>query len=81
MVTTPLFRLEPGWEYKILSGSVGGTSFIFVDGRLIMEFLDQVPLHPEQALRVGFGLYQSNIRISGLQVYKQQWRQTINQGA
>jgi hypothetical protein len=74
MATTPLFKLEPGRNYKIHSGCVDGTSFIFIDGQLIMEFSDPNPPDSEQALRIGFGIYHSHIRISGLQVYKPAYR-------
>ncbi|MCC7300024.1 MAG: hypothetical protein IT583_02975 [Verrucomicrobia bacterium] len=73
MATTPLFKLEPGRKYKIHSGCIDGSSFIFVDGALIIEFKDPDPVDPGKALRIGFGVYRSTIRIEELTVYKPSW--------
>lgn len=72
--TTPLFHLESGRKYKIHTGSIDGTAFIFVDGQLIMESQDPDPVDPKKELRIGFGVYQSHIRIRNLYVCKPAWQ-------
>jgi hypothetical protein len=75
--TTPLFPLEAGRMYRIHSGNVGKIAFIFVDGHLVMESEVPQAVSPEKALRIGFGVYQSHIRIGGLRVYKPSWRTVV----
>jgi hypothetical protein len=63
--------------YRIHSGNVGKIAFIFVDGHLVMESEVPQAVSPEKALRIGFGVYQSHIRIGGLRVYKPSWRTVV----
>ncbi len=70
MAKTPLFKLESGKEYKIQCGMVDNTAFFFVDRQLIMEFIDPNPLVGDASGHIGFGVYQSHIRIKNLRVYK-----------
>lgn len=65
---TPLFKVASGRKYRIHSGSLNGSNFLFVDGVLIMEFQDSAK-KSESGGRIGFGVYQSNFRISNLTVY------------
>lgn len=70
---TPLFRLEPGRKYLIQSGSVGGHCFIFANGKLVMELFDPQPHDPEVPGRIGFGVFQSHVRIRHLKAYQTKW--------
>ncbi len=70
MLKTPLFKLIPGKEYKIQCGMINETAFFFVDGQLIIEFIDSDPLIKKSPGHIGFGVYQSHIRIKNLKVYK-----------
>jgi hypothetical protein len=69
MARTPLVKIAPGGKHRICSGSVDGLAFIFDNGKLIMEFREP-PQNPTRKGRIGFGVYQSHIKISGLKVYK-----------
>ena len=73
MALTPLFKLAAGRKYKIQCGMVDSTVFLFVDGQLIVEFIDPTPLVQETPGHIGFGLYQSQIKIGNLKVYKPEW--------
>ena len=66
-VMTPLFKVEGGRKYRIHSGSINNTYFLFVDGMLIIEFQNK---KNENGGRIGFGVYQSQFKISNLTVYK-----------
>lgn len=68
-VMTPLFKVESGRKYRIHSGSINNTDFLFVDGVLIIEFQNTTKKN-ESGGRVGFGVYQSQLKISNLIVYK-----------
>jgi hypothetical protein len=73
MAKTPLFRLESGRNYKIHCGIIKNNVFFFVDEKLIMEFIDPDPLTRKGPGHIGFGIYQSHIKISGLKVYNPKW--------
>jgi len=60
----PMTAFTPGQTYHIVSGSVGARSFLFVDGALLLESLDCDPFPKEHSGHVGFGVYQSRVRIS-----------------
>ena len=70
---TPLFTFEPGRKYHVVSGSIGGLSFIAVDGRLIFELADPDPFPAGHRGHVGFGVYQSAVRYENLKVYAPHW--------
>ena len=73
MAMTPLFSLEPGKKYKFQTGSVDGALFLLIDGQVIMEFRDPDPLGTDAPSRIGFGVFQSHIRIGNLRVSKPEW--------
>lgn len=58
---TPLFPLEAGRDYFIQFGSIGGISFIFADGKLIIEMADEGWKALEHCGRVGLGTYCSHV--------------------
>ena len=66
---TPLFKLKPDKKYRIHSGSIGGNSFLFVDGALIVESHNG-DKKSETPGRIGFGVYQSHFKVSNLTVFK-----------
>ncbi|KKR03968.1 MAG: hypothetical protein UT30_C0015G0004 [Candidatus Uhrbacteria bacterium GW2011_GWF2_39_13] len=72
---TPLFKMEAGRRYKIQSGSIGKTCFMFVDEKLILEILDKNTLAESVQTSVGFGVYRSHVRIKNLTVYRLKWKQ------
>ena len=68
----PSFPTEPERTYHIVSGSMGGTHFIFVDGRLVTSFLDAN--YPKgRPGHFGFGVYESHAAYSNLVVYRPSW--------
>lgn len=73
----PSFRTEPGRTYHIVSGSIDGSHFIIVDGKLVSYFADGA--YPKgRAGYFGFGIYESMAEYSNLTVYRPSWTQ-INQ--
>jgi hypothetical protein len=73
MAMSSLFRMEAGKKYKIQCGIVDKTVFFFANGQLIMEFIDPEPFAQTTPGRIGFGVYQSHIKISNLKVYIPKW--------
>ena len=68
----PSFRTQSGKSYHIVSGSVDGIHFIFVDGKLVTFFADK--LYPKNgAGHFGFGIYESHAEYSNLTVYRPFW--------
>ncbi|MEI8244940.1 MAG: hypothetical protein WCI51_03870 [Lentisphaerota bacterium] len=66
---TPLFRLESGRNYKVQSGRIGDTSFLFVDDKLIVEFQETEKIN-DSCGRIGFGVYQSHFKVKRLKVFR-----------
>lgn len=73
MAMTPMFKLEPGKQYRIQCGMIGQGVFIFANGELIMEFNDPKPFAKDTPGRIGFGIFQSHVEYSNLKVYKPKW--------
>jgi hypothetical protein len=73
VVMTPLFKFKAGRKYKIRTGMIGGLAFLFINKRLIMEFVDPKPLIRKSPGHIGFGVFLSHIRISNLRVYSPKW--------
>lgn len=67
-VLTPLFPLEAGKTYFIQFGSVGSQSFIFADGKLIVELDDPGCGEIGDCGRVGLGTYCSHVQFSGFKI-------------
>ena len=68
----PSFRTQSGKSYHIVSGSVDGIHFIFVDGKLVTFFADKH--YPKDgASHFGFGIYESHAEYSNLTVYRPSW--------
>jgi len=71
---TALFSVESGIWYHIQTGCVQGHCFIFVDGTLVLEMLDDSPEDFAAFGRVGFGAYCSQVRYRELTVYSIRWK-------
>ena len=67
----PWFR--PGRDYHIMTGSIDGHCFLFVDGELRIELLDPDPIDARRYTRLGFEAYHSMIRVSQLIVRQIAW--------
>ncbi|MHB0938216.1 MAG: hypothetical protein ACYC6A_17635 [Armatimonadota bacterium] len=63
----------PGRDYHLQAGSIDGHCFIFVDGELRLELLDDHPIDAQCYARLGFEAYHSMIRISQLTVRRIAW--------
>ena len=70
----PSFSTEPGRKYHVVSGSIDGSHFIFVDGKLVTYFADGA--YPKgRPGYFGFGIYESMAEYSNLTVYRPRWTQ------
>lgn len=67
---TPLFSLEAGKSYHIVTGSISGHCFIFVDGKLLLEMTDPAPEDFADCGRFGFGTYASHIQFRDFTLYR-----------
>ena len=67
---TQLFPFEPGREYRVQCGSIGGHVFVCVDGKLVLEVTDPDPIDQTRYGRIGFEAYCSRIRITSLRVLR-----------
>lgn len=70
----PSFRTKPGVRYHVVSGSIGGSHFIIVNGRLVTYFAD-ADYPKDRPGRFGFGIYESMAEYSNLVVYRPKWEQ------
>ena len=70
----PSFKTRPGVKYHVVSGSIGGSHFIIVDGRLVTYFADADSPKGRPG-RFGFGIYESMAEYSNLVVYRPKWEQ------
>lgn len=69
----PSFKTEPGCKYHIVSGSMGASHFIIVDGELVTYFADKNTPDPARPGYFGFGIYESCAAYSNLKVYRPSW--------
>lgn len=70
----PSFSTKPGEKYHIVSGSIDGSHFIIVDGKLVSYFADGA--YPKgRPGYFGFGIYESMAEYSNLIVYRPSWTQ------
>jgi len=68
----PSFRTEPGRKYHVISGSMGASHFIVVDGELVTYFADKN--YPKgRPGYFGFGIYESCAEYSNLKVWRPHW--------
>ena len=69
----PSFRTEPGRKYHVISGSMGSSHFIIVDGELVTYFADKNIPDPKRPGYFGFGIYESCAEYSNLKVWRPHW--------
>ncbi len=69
------FRAEPGVEYHINAGIIGGQSFIAVDGNVIVILSEDDPINDPECGRVGLGTYCSQIAFRDFKVYRPTWKE------
>ena len=69
----PSFRTEPGRKYHVISGSMGASHFIIVDGELVTYFADKNIPDPKRPGYFGFGIYESCAEYSNLKVWRPHW--------
>lgn len=67
---TSLYRYTPGTEVEILTGAIDGHCFLFADGVLVQELIDQDPICGGH---VGFSPYSTALKIRDIQVRKIAW--------
>lgn len=67
---TSLYKYTPGTEVEILTGAIDGHCFLFADGILIQELIDQNPI---RGGHVGFSPYSTILKIRDIQVRKICW--------
>ena len=70
---TPLMDFKPGRIYHIQVGSIDGHCFIFIDGKLALEFTDPEPIDSQRYAKVGFEAYCSHIQIRNLKIRRIRW--------
>jgi len=65
---TKLLNFEPGREYHMQCGSVGGHVFVIVDGALAIEATDPDPIDQSKYGRIGFEAYCTRMAVRDLKV-------------
>ena len=68
---TSLYKYEPGTEVRITTGSIEGHCFLFADGVLIQELVDN--LDPVIGGHVGFSPYSTILKIKDIEVREICW--------
>ena len=63
----------PGKKYHVISGSMGASHFIIVDGQLVTYFADKNFPDPKRPGHFGFGIYESCAEYSNLTVWRPHW--------
>jgi len=74
-VLSQAFKAEPGVEYHINAGTIGGTSFVAIDGKVIVILSEENPISDPECGRVGLGTYCSQIAFRDFKVYKPAWKE------
>ena len=70
---SPSFPTRPGKTYHVISGSLGASHFIIVDGKLVTYFADKNFPDLKRPGHFGFGIYESHAEYSNLTVYRPHW--------
>ena len=68
LVGTKLFNFEPGREYHVAVGNIGGNLFITIDGALALEVNDPNPLDVNKHGRIGFEAYCTRVKYKNLKI-------------
>lgn len=72
--TTSTFNFKPGRKYKILAGSINETSFLFIDGKLIIELDDPDPVDNQKFTKVALSTFSSCAQFRNIIIRKISWR-------
>ena len=65
---TKLLNFQPGREYHMQCGSIGGHVFVIVDGQLAIEATDPDPIDQSRYGRIGFEAYCTRLAVSDFRV-------------
>lgn len=65
------YQYQPGEEVEIVTGSIGGHCFLFVDGELVTELIDP---HYITGGHVGFSPYCTKLALKDIKVYQAAWK-------
>ncbi len=68
--STTLYQYTPGTEVEMLVGAIDGHCFMFVDGKLITEYLDEKPLTEGH---IGFSAYCTILKIRDIEIREIVW--------
>ena len=74
-ILTPLYEYVPGTEVRITTGSINGHNFLMVDGKLIIEMVDN--LDPMTGGHVGFSPYSTMLRVKDIEVREIVWEERV----
>jgi hypothetical protein len=72
--TVPNNDFVPGRTYNVLAGTINGTCFIFIDGKLAVEVNDPYPLDNTKYSKIAFCAWSSYIQIRNIVIRKAKWR-------
>lgn len=67
---TEIFQYTPGEFYHIQAGIVKGVSFIFVNGKLVIDLRDPDPIDSKKYGKIGFGTYCSFNQYKNFKLYR-----------
>ncbi len=72
--STSLYKYVPGTEVEITCGSINGHCFLLVDGKLVLEIVDDFPLTSGHA---GFSPYCTSLKIRDVTIRKICWEKRL----
>lgn len=70
MALTNAYRYRPGTEVRMIVGAVDGHTFMTVDDKLVMEYLDPQPI---RGGHIGFSAYCTILKISDIKIREIYW--------
>lgn len=68
---TPLYKYTPGTEIRVTTGAIEGHSFLFADGVLVSELVDN--RDPIMGGHVGFSPYSTVLKVKDIEVREICW--------
>jgi hypothetical protein len=72
--TTSGFNFIPGQTYKVQAGSIDGTCFIFIDGKLYIEANDPDPIDNQKYTKVALSVYSSWVQFKNIIIRQISWK-------
>lgn len=73
--TSSNFRFKPGRTYSVQAGTVDGNSFIFINGKLLIELNDPAPIDNQKYNKVAFSAYSSHVQFRNIIIRQIAWNQ------